>query len=52
MLTFPSTHILPKLTVFTELVTIVPSLGTFNLSMGSTAFPVIRVPRVRANLAT
>ena len=46
MLTFPFAHILPKLTVFTELVTVVPSLDTFNLSMGSTAFPVIRVLRV------
>ena len=52
MLTFPFAHILPKLTVFMELVTVVPSLDTFNLSMESTAFPVIRVPKVRTNLAT
>ena len=52
MLTFSFAHILPKLTVFTELVTVIPSLDTFNFSMGSTAFPVIRVLRVRTNLAT
>ena len=52
MLTFSFAHILPKLTVFMELVTVIPSLDTFNFSMGSTAFPVIRVLRVRTNLAT
>ena len=52
MLTFPFVHILPKLTAFIELVIVIPSLDTFNLSLGPTAVPMIRVPRVRTNLAT
>ena len=52
MLTSLSAHILPKLTVFTELITVFPSLDTFKLSMGPTVFLVIRVPRVQTNLAT
>ena len=36
-----------QMTVFIELVTVIPSLDTFNLSMGPTAVPMIRVPRVR-----
>ena len=47
-----SAHILLKLTVFMELTTVLLSLDTFNLSMGPTVFLVIRVPRVRTNLAT
>ena len=43
-----STH----LTVFIELVAVIPSLDNFNLSMGPTAVPMIRVPRVRTGLAT
>ena len=41
-----------KLTVFVELVTVIPSWDTFNLSIGSTVVPPIRVPRVRIDLAT
>ena len=41
-----------QLTVFIELVTVIPSLDTFTLSMGPTAVPVIRVPRVQTDLAT
>ena len=41
-----------QLIVFTGLITIFPSLDTFNLSMGPTVFLVIRVPRVQTNLAT
>ena len=41
-----------KLTVFIGLVTVILSLNTFNLSMGPTAIPIIRVPRVRTDLAT
>ena len=41
-----------KLTVFIGLVTVIPSSDTFNLSMGPTAVPLIRVPRVRTDLAT
>ena len=41
-----------QLTVFIELVTVIPSWDTFNLSMGPTAVPMIRVPRVRIDLAT
>ena len=52
MLTSPSAHILPTLTVFTALITVFPSLDTFNISMGSTVFLVIMVPRVQTNLAT
>ena len=52
MLTFSFVHILPELTVFIELVTVIPSLDTFNLSLGPTAVPMIRVLRVRTNLAT
>ena len=40
-----------QLTVFIELVA-VSSLDTFNLSMGPTAVPMIRVPRVRTDLET
>ena len=36
----------------TELVTVIPSFDTFNLSLESTAFPVIKVLRVRTDLAT
>ena len=45
-------HILPKLTVFTELTIVLPSFDTFTLTMGSTVFLVIMVPRVRTELAT
>ena len=41
-----------QLTVFIELVAVIPSLDTFNLSMGPTVIPMIRVPRDRADLAT
>ena len=41
-----------QLAVFVELVTIIPSWDTFNNSMGPTAVPMIRVPRVRIDLAT
>ena len=41
-----------QLTVFIELVVVIPSLDTFNLSMGPTPVPMIRVPRVRTDLAT
>ena len=41
-----------QLTVFIELVTVIPSLDTFTLSMGPTTVLVIRVPRVRIDLAT
>ena len=43
---------LHKLTVFVELVTGIPSRDTRNLSIGSTAIPLIRVPRARIDLAT
>ena len=45
-------HILPKLTVFTELTIVLPSPYTFTLTMESTVFLVIMVPRVRTELAT
>ena len=45
-------HILPKLTVFMELTILLPSFDTFTLTMGSTVFLVIMVPRVRTELAT
>ena len=45
------THILPKPIVFTELTTVLPSLDTFTLTMGSTVFLVIMVPRIRTELA-
>ena len=35
-----------KLTVFVELVTVIRSWDTVNLSIGSIAVPLIRVPRV------
>ena len=41
-----------QLTVFIELVSVIPSLDTFNLSMGPTVVPMIRVPRVRTDLVT
>ena len=41
-----------QLTVFVGLVTGIPSWDTRNLSIGSTAIPLIRVPRVRIDLAT
>ena len=41
-----------QLIVFIELVTVISSLDTFNLSKGPTAIPMIRVPRVRIDLAT
>ena len=46
------THILPKLIVFTELTIVLPSLDTFTLTIGSTVFLVIMVPRIRTELAT
>ena len=46
MLTSLPAHILPKLTVFTELTTVLPSFDTFTFTMGPTVFLVIRVPRV------
>ena len=45
-------HILPKLTVFTELTIVLPPFDTFTLIMGPTIFLVIMVPRVRIELAT
>ena len=42
----------PQLTVFVELVTVIRSWDSFNLSIGSTAVPLIRVPRVRMDLET
>ena len=51
MFTFLSFR-LHKLTVFVELVTGTPSWDTHNLPIGSTAIPLIRVPRVRIDLAT
>ena len=44
--------ILPKLTVFKELTIVLPSFHTFRLTMGSTVFLVIMVPRVRTELET
>ena len=41
-----------KLTIFIGLVTVIPSSGTCNLSMGPTVVPMIRVPKVRTDLAT
>ena len=35
-----------------ELVIVIPSWDTFNHSMGPTDVPMIRVPRVRIDLAT
>ena len=52
MLISLSAHILPKLIMFTELTIVLPSLDTFTLTMGSTVFLVIMVPRVRTELAT
>ena len=37
---------IPQLTVFVELVTVIESRDTFNLSIGFTTVPLIRVPRV------
>ena len=45
-------HILPKMTVFTELTIVLPSFGTFTLTMGPTVILVIMVPRVRIELET
>ena len=45
-------HILPKLIVFTELTIVLPSFDTFTLTMRSTVFLVIMVPRVGTELAT
>ena len=45
-------HILPGLIVFTELTIVLPSLNTITLTIGSTVFLVIMVPRVRTELAT
>ena len=45
-------HILPRLIVFIELTIVLPSLDTFTLTMGSTVFLVIMVPRIRTELAT
>ena len=42
-------HTLPNLIVFMELTIVLPSLDTFTLTMGSTVFLVIIVPRVRMN---
>ena len=50
MFTFPSFRF-HKLTVFVELVTVISSWDTFNISIGSSVVP-IRVPRVRIDLAT
>ena len=44
-----SAHILPKLNVFTELTIVRPSLDISVLTMGSTVFLVIMVPRIRLN---
>ena len=41
-----------QLTVFIELVIVISSLDTFNHSKGPTAVPMIKVPRVRIDLAT
>ena len=41
-----------QLNSFIEFVIVIPSLDTFNLSMGPTVVPMIRVPRVRIDLAT
>ena len=59
---FPSrislhTHLSPcsysaQLTVFTELTVVFPSFDTFTLTMGSTVFLVVLVPRGRTELAT
>ena len=38
--------------MFMELTIVLPSLDTFTLTMGSTVFLVIMVPRVRTELAT
>ena len=45
-------HILPKMTVFTELTIVLPSFDTFTLTMEPTVFLVIMIPRVRTELAT
>ena len=45
-------HILPKLTVFTELTIVLPSFDTFTLTIKPTVFLVIMVPRVRIELTT
>ena len=46
------THILPNLTVFTELTIVLPSFDTFTLTLGSTVFLEIMVPKVRTKLTT
>ena len=46
------THILTKLIVFTKLTVVLPPLNTFTLTMGSTVFLVIIVPKIRSELAT
>ena len=51
MFTFSLVQI-SQLTAFVELVTVIHSWDTFNLSIRSTAVPLIRVPRVRKDLAT
>ena len=45
-------HILLKLIVFTELTIVLPSFDTFTLTMGSTVFLMIMVPKVRTELET
>ena len=44
-------HTLPNLIMFTVLTNVLPTLNTFTLTMGSTVFLVIMVPRVRTELA-
>ena len=51
MFTFSLVQI-PQLTAFVDLVTVIHSWDTFNLSIRSTAVPQIRIPRVRINLTT
>ena len=46
------TDILPKLIMFTELIIVLPFLDTFTLTIGSTVFLVIMVPRIQTKLAT
>ena len=45
-------HILLKLIVFTELTIVLPSFDTFTLTMGSTIFLMIMVPKVRTEFET
>ena len=52
MLIYLPTHILPKMSVFTELTIVLPFSNTFTLTMGSIVFLVIMVPRGRTELTT